>query len=78
MNRRENRSDIFRFEWSNHKRILQTKESRQWQGVKVSDKQFFKKLYRLEQPPDQGEWGKLVGIEHHRSGGGKERETESD
>ena len=50
---------IFRFEYKNYKRLLQTSQSSRFSPVRMGDNAFFKKMYRLSWE-DQEDWGAVV------------------
>ena len=51
---------VFRFEWLRFKRGLRCKPSgqRQWQPLKVADREFFERWYKLE--PDVDDWQRVI------------------
>ena len=49
---------VFRFEWLKFKRLLRATRKNRWSPVKLTDKQFFSKLYRIDEGFD--DWGPLV------------------
>ena len=46
---------VFRFEWRSYKRLLRSTARRKWNRVKLTDKSFYTKMYRLA--PNCDDWG---------------------
>ena len=49
---------VYRFEWLNFKRILRATTHRGWQPLRISDRAFFRRIYKLE--PDTDDWARVV------------------
>ena len=58
---------VFRYEWQNVKRIIRPSAFDRWKSVKVTDREFYERLYRLTDDAD--DWAKLLGIAAASVGG---------
>ena len=47
---------VWRFEWQNYKRVLQTTHKYRWRPVRMTDAAFYRKLYRLDPVKDEDNW----------------------
>ena len=50
---------LIRYEWRNYKRVLRVESSRKWMPVKMMDRQFFRRLYRMDEMACE-DWTPLV------------------
>ena len=66
----EDGKNVFRYEWRNCKRLLQTNRAKRHRPLRISDYRFYRRLYRIQQSNDE-DWASLVG----KSEGAKDKEV---
>ena len=54
-----NARSVYRYEWHNYKRVLQTSAKHRHRPIRIGTNQFYKKLYRIEQY-DTPDWATVV------------------
>ena len=67
--------NIFRFEWFRCKRVLRTGKKRQFVPCRISDRAFFRRLYRMDSRASE-DWGDFVNTDGGFPGPAKESKVD--